>query len=507
MATNPLEITLQQLRSVVAAAAADECTDRDLLERFARSRDEGAFAALVRRHGPLVFDVCRRVLGDRHDAEDCFQATFLVLARKAGSVRWEESVRGWLCAVAGRLAREARSRNRRRHNRERPLYDVPQPERPAELPCPDLYRVLEEQVDRLPERFRAPLRLCWLHGRTREQAARELGTSVGSVKGRLERGRELLRRRLARRGVVLPAALAGAALSPARSGAVPASLLRSTARAGVAFAAGPAGAVDLPAPVVGLAGSLLRPKLAGALKVAALALLTLGAVGPGLGVGAGQLVPTAPSTAEATPAGLVLPPPASPVAAAPRDAAPPEPPSAPQTGGRSAREVLGILRSVDARGNRLTALARDGDEVAERTLAVRRDAAIVTREGKPLGLADLRPGTKVILGLSDDRKSIVSVRASEKVSEKADAGRAPALRGTVRSVDPVKRQVTLAVRVAGATGERTLGVAEGAKVFLDGTAAEFAALKAGRAVWLELTPDGKTATAISAGGPARAGRR
>src|SRR5262249_9287871 len=144
-------------------------TDGQLLGRFLSSRNEAAFAALVRRHGPMVLGVCRRILGDFHDAEDAFQATFLVLARKAASVVKRESLGNWLYGVAYRTALQARVTNARRRARERPMRDMPHPELPPAEPQ-DWRPLLDRELSRLPEKYRAAIVLCDLEGRTRREA-------------------------------------------------------------------------------------------------------------------------------------------------------------------------------------------------------------------------------------------------------------------------------------------------------------------------------------------------
>ena len=177
--------------------------DPTLLERFAAHQDQGAFAEIVRRHGGLVMSACRRVLRNPHDAEEAFQATFLILARKADSVRKGESLAQWLHAVAVRTALNARSSTVRRTARERSV--APRaPERSDE----GLGPVLDEEVTRLPDKYRSPLVLCYLQGKTTESAASELGWARGTVLTRLSRAKEMLRSRLVGRGVVTGAVLA-----------------------------------------------------------------------------------------------------------------------------------------------------------------------------------------------------------------------------------------------------------------------------------------------------------
>jgi C-terminal peptidase prc len=233
MAHAPRQTVLRHLRRLVGGPGAEGPTDRQLLERFVAGRDEDAFAALVRRHGPLVWGVCRGRLRHAQDAEDCFQATFLVLARKAGSVRWRESVASWLHAVAGRVAAEARARNARLRARERLglAADPPAPE-PAGR---ELCAALDEELRGLPEKYRAPLLACYLEGRTTDQAARQLGWSQRTLERRLAQGRARLRARLVRRGLTLSGALLTAALSgESARAALPAGLAAATTRAALA---------------------------------------------------------------------------------------------------------------------------------------------------------------------------------------------------------------------------------------------------------------------------------
>jgi RNA polymerase sigma factor (sigma-70 family) len=214
MAIGHLNNLVRQLRCQLGLQAARSHADAELLERFAARHEEAAFAALVERYGSIVLGVCRRVLGDVHDAEDAFQATFLTLARKAGSIRRSEAVGSWLYRVAYRVAVKARSHFAARRAQEsaaaaqRPANEVP------DLSWRELWPVLDEELNRLPEKYRAPLVLCFLQGRTNEEAAAELGWPAGSVRGRVARARALLRERLLRRGVTLPAAALVTAVSP-----------------------------------------------------------------------------------------------------------------------------------------------------------------------------------------------------------------------------------------------------------------------------------------------------
>jgi RNA polymerase sigma factor (sigma-70 family) len=243
MADRPLALALRRLRSLVSAEAPTD-GDGGLLARFLVQRDEAAFAALVVRYGPMVLGTCRRILRHAHDAEDAFQATFLVLARKAGSIRQGESVGGWLYRVAYRTALKARSATalrQRAEQQERQAMPLPGP--PSEAMQRELRTVLDAELSRLPAKYREPVVLCYLQGLTNEQAAAELGWPSGSMAKRLARGRELLRGRLLQRGLALSTPAFLGALTEAAQAAVPAALADATVRQAVLFAAGQVGAV------------------------------------------------------------------------------------------------------------------------------------------------------------------------------------------------------------------------------------------------------------------------
>ncbi len=214
--------------------------DGNLLDRFCQGRDEAAFRELLRRHAPLVLGVCRRVLGGAEDVEDAFQATFLVLAQKAGSLRGRASLASWLHGVAYRCAARLRAANARRRRHEGQAAAVPAVVAPPDLTWREVRQALDEELSRLPEKYRAPLVLCYLRGRTQCEAARELGWAPGVLRGRLDRGRERLRARLARRGLALAVGLLGAGLASDAAAAAPvaAALADSTLRAAALVASG-----------------------------------------------------------------------------------------------------------------------------------------------------------------------------------------------------------------------------------------------------------------------------
>lgn len=231
MAATQWNLLLQQIRRL-SGSARDQDSDEQLLERFHGCRDEAAFTALVRRHGAMVFGVCRRVLHQEQDAEDAFQATFLLLARKAASLRPQRSLGGWLHQVAYHLALRARENAARRQRTENEVRTMMPSEEPDREVCRrELRSLLDEELGRLPAKYREPLILCYLEGKTNEQAARQLGWPIGSMSRRLTRGRELLRRRLLHRGVTMPVGMLAAALiEESATAAVPPLLLASTAR-------------------------------------------------------------------------------------------------------------------------------------------------------------------------------------------------------------------------------------------------------------------------------------
>jgi RNA polymerase sigma factor (sigma-70 family) len=282
MAAGP-DTLLCYVRRLALPAAPEVASDAALLGRFVADRDERAFAALVDRHGPLVLHVCRRVLGDADDAEDAFQATFLVLARRAAAVRPAEALPAWLYGVARRVALKARATQARRRAARpagAPVAD-PRPDPLAELSARELLRIVDEEVQRLPEAQRLPVLLCCLEGRSLEEAARYLGWTRGSVKGRLERGRARLHTRLVRRGLTLSAALAAAEVS---RGVASAALAAATARGALLFAMGATTARELSPPAAALAGDVLQGMALGKLKTAAVPGLLLGLLAAAAGL-------------------------------------------------------------------------------------------------------------------------------------------------------------------------------------------------------------------------------
>jgi RNA polymerase sigma factor (sigma-70 family) len=243
--------------------------DFALLERFLSRRDEAAFAALVKRYAAMVWATCRRAVGDTPDAEDAFQAVFLVLLRKAGSISRRELLGPWLHTVAVRTAGKVRARVARRQRRERQVANMPEPVPVLPEEARDWHAILDAELQRLPEKYRRALILCDLQAHSRADAAAALGAAEGTLSSRLARGRELLRRRLIRRGFTLTALALTAALTSGARAAVPASLILSTTRAALTG--------SLSADVTALSEGVLQTMFIAKLK--GLALIVLLAVG------------------------------------------------------------------------------------------------------------------------------------------------------------------------------------------------------------------------------------
>jgi RNA polymerase sigma factor (sigma-70 family) len=265
-----------------------EPSDRELLDRFARHQDGAAFGALVHRHGPMVLGVCRRALGHAQDAEDAFQATFLVLVRKARALGRPELLAGWLYGVAYRIARKARARALRHREHERRAAVMPRAEPRTDPDWQDVRTALDQELNQLPEKYRAPLVLCYLEGKTNAEAARLLGWPAGSMSARLARARELLRERLEgrRRTGVLSVGVLVMLLSREVWGLpLPEQLAEATVRAALGLARGvPAASLVSPS-VRDLLAAMLRTLRAAQLRrvavimFATVALVTVGLVG------------------------------------------------------------------------------------------------------------------------------------------------------------------------------------------------------------------------------------
>jgi RNA polymerase sigma factor (sigma-70 family) len=482
-------------------------SDGQLLGRFALDRDEGAFGELLRRHGPLVLGVARRRLADRHAAEDVFQATFLELARQAARFRGRVALAGWLYTVASRLACKERARAARR---PRPAPDDPSTPAPpgadplAAVSGRELLAVIDEELARLPGRYRLPLLLCGLEGLARDEAAARLGWSLGALRGCLERGRALLRRRLEARGLTVPAALAGALLT---STAVPLELAAATRRAALA--------------------ALAAPEALGSVKALVVAAGVLVALGVGAGVAA-------------LPGGRPDAPPAQRQSAAPLSAEPvaprvdregvPLPPGVLARLGSSRMRHTGSVKAVDLAPDGRTVASASLDSVcawsaatgrlvrrfdlpgvallaAVRFAAEGRHLVCVTqprREAVVLRRLDLATGKELLrVTLDAPGVEVVAFAAGGDRLAVADPGaRAVRLYDTTTGAERPRIPVSGRVRsLAFGAGDRTLAVADlsdTVRLYDAGTgrAAGVVKLEGARFMSVALAPDGRSLAAV-----------
>jgi len=472
---NSLENAIARTRVLAGIAKARGLDDRQLLHQFADG-DESAFTILVERHGGLVMGVCRRVLQHTQDAEDAFQATFMVLARKAGKVAWQESIANWLHGVACRIAFQVRREKARRRVQgtlaNEPAVNGPDPA------WSELKPVLDEELERLPAKYRIPLILCCLEGKSRDEAAAQLGWSIGSLKGRLERGRELLRSRLVRRGLALSTALASLlVIGGSANAAVPLTLGLETVRAGMAMLAGQTTLVSTP--VLTLAQGALHAMFMTKVKFAAAVALTVIALGLGSGYVTHQVLAGGgrnpdPSANQRT------------GDAGQREGTNERPSvSEAQTrdgerGGREGgREVgnfhTGVVTEIDTAKKTITFQAGGrGEPATTQTFDLAKDVKVVIRTGRNTkdGKLDDVPLKTAIKAKLDDTKKIVqaievtiSTTASGAVSEIA-ANSITLTVGGGRGGDDGKsttyalsKDVKVQYRVPGGTGERGRGEA------------------------------------------------
>jgi RNA polymerase sigma-70 factor (ECF subfamily) len=257
---------VRYLHTLFEVRAVAGLSDGQLLDCFIARQEGAALEALVRRHGPMVWGVCRHVLRDHHDAEDAFQATFLVLTRRAASIRPREKVGNWRYGVAHQTARKARATRARRRVREGQVPDAPEPEAVSNAPRDELAELIDHELSRLPDKYRTPIVLCELVGKTHREAAQRLGWPIRTVSGRLSRAKAMLAKRLSRRGVSLAALLAQ--IQVTASAGVPVPLQSSTVMAASLFAAGrtaTAGVASSEAAV--LAGKVLQTMLLTKIKI------------------------------------------------------------------------------------------------------------------------------------------------------------------------------------------------------------------------------------------------
>jgi len=461
------------LHSLCAAAIDPSLSDRELVTRFVQQHDQAAFSALVRRHASIVWSVCRRVLGQHADIEDAVQATFVLLSRKAAGLKHPELVGAWLHAVARKVALKAR--NRQSRDRVVPLdQDVPHTQDPLDvLSGREVLAILDEELARLPEEYRAVLLLCCIEGKSREEAAQRLGWSEGSVKGRLERGRDLLSRRLSRRGLTLSAAL-GASLvwqTTTAYAAIPAvaHVLESATPQAVALANAVAGSLGT--------GIWIKWGLVGAL------LLT----GTGVGVGIWGSAQVEPSSRtyqqQVTSPNRVTP--EQPKPEVGRLLAPPA--ADPQR--KVGATLSGLLRGVDPELPRVTLRVREIDSTYPLANGV--DIRIDGKAAAASDLAALGGKTRVRVTLNAEGTQVVSLAAEGEM-----------VTGTLLGVNAGRSTITLRRSVTDPKASAiTWPLAVGATVTLDGQPATLAELSEGSAVSARLSADGKRVLSLEAKSP------
>lgn len=404
---------VRRVEERLAGEALRDLADDQLLDRYLRQGDQAAFATLVERHAPLVLSVCRRMLGHGPDADDAFQGTFLVLARRAAAIRWQPCVRGWLYRVALQVARRVRQRAARQRQLDQAAARAESVAPSEEVSWSEGLACLDEELDALPAKYRQVLLACCLEGKSRDEAGEELGLSAGQVKGLLERAREALRLRLARRGVVLPAALLALLLQQVPAHAASGPLLAATTQASLAFAAGQTQAV---APAVLTLAEAVLAGVPVVKSLAAVAAALLVAVVTALGVWAGsrEAEPAAPEVTASPPAPKAEAPPTADKVI--RDGDTPKP----RGEGKEVKEVKDPRKPVQVRGRvevidatagtiTLSVPRKEQRGTTEtKTLAVAADA-VVTIHGRRGDLGEVRPGDGVIVRVRPDPEVAVEV--------------------------------------------------------------------------------------------------
>jgi RNA polymerase sigma factor (sigma-70 family) len=280
---SPVAKVVERLRNTLLREEEDSLSDGQLLDRYLENRDETAFAALVRRHGAMVWSVCRRIVGHTDDAEDAFQAAFLILVRKAFAVKPREAVGNWLYGVACHTAMKARAASARVHAKEKQVATMPEPGKDRSDDREELQKLLDQELSALPDKYRLPVVLCDLTGRTRKDVAAQLKIPEGTLSSRLATAHQMLAKRLARHGLVVSGGSLAALLVPnATSAGVPTSVVASTILAATLVAASKgavAGVVSTK--VAALTDGVMKAMLLSKLKVAIAPILLLGLVAAG----------------------------------------------------------------------------------------------------------------------------------------------------------------------------------------------------------------------------------
>jgi RNA polymerase sigma factor (sigma-70 family) len=471
---------VRPIRRLIWRQTASDVTDGQLWDRFRTGCEEAAFETLVRRHGPMVLAVCRRVLRDQHDAEDAFQATFLILLRKAGSIARPELLGNWLFGVAYNTARNARVIRSRRTAAEIRAAELAAARQAAPAADPDPW--LDHELSRLPDKYRVPVVLCCLHGESRETVARRLGCPEGTVSSRLGRARDLLRRRLERRGLTAVSVLSTLFAGGVADAGVSTSLITATVQTALNARAG-----SVAGPVLSLAEGAMRTMWLTRSKMALAAMLIAGLVA-GTGLVAEQALAQKP---------------AKPATAGAGDKPKPE----------VGPTVRGKLKAINSGDKTITVDVpkNDGTKASEeKTYKLSADVVVTIDESftkekpPPAGkLTDLSEGLDVTVQLSPDKSTAVAVHA-----------RGPVLHTSVASVDAGKGTMTVRIKAADGPMEQTLAVAKEAKIILtDGLTKEekpreaaLGDLAADTHIQVQLSVDRKTALGVRVMGTTLLGR-
>jgi RNA polymerase sigma factor (sigma-70 family) len=471
MATGQCNSVIQHLRRTGFLQEGAEMTDAQLLERFLAQQEEEVFETLLTRHGPMVLGVCRRLLNNAHDAEDAFQATFLVLIRKAAALRQRPTIGNWLYGVAYNTALKARAAAALRRAREAQVREVSLSEARTEDTLENWQPLLDDELSRLPDKFREPVVLCDIQGLTRKEAARQLGVAEGTLSGRLTTARRRLAKRLARHGVTLSAgALATCLCENAAAACVPRALLTSTAKAAALCAAGKTATAVASVQVAALTEGVLKTMLLSKLKTVAAYVAVVGI----LAAGGGILAERSQSDKEASPTLAAA---EEPKAQRTKDREPakknaPEPRAKPKEG----PTLLGSLQSIDVNQNSITFSTSSRTEGnAIHTFVLEKETKIL-RDGKEAKLADLKKNERVRVTLAADQLSVLSVSqtgASTIVS--------------VKSIDVEKSTLTVAVVGRQGIQDKVYQIAKDAQFTLDGKPAKLGEFKEDMAIVITMS--------------------
>ncbi|MFO0877774.1 MAG: sigma-70 family RNA polymerase sigma factor [Gemmataceae bacterium] len=468
MSTAALHSLIARVRQLTDPSASHQ-SDRMLLEAYTQAGQQEAFAALVRRHGRLVFGICKRILRHDADAEDAFQATFLVLANKAGHVRWQESIANWLYSVALRVARQAQVRQARRRRHEQLAHEC-RPTTSSGETTPEALGLLDCEIQRLPQHYRAPLLLCHLEGLSPEEAAARLGWTVGSVRGRLHRARELLRDRL-RQPALLPLPLEGSGLSPAP----PTALVGSAVGLALRFASDPAGSA-VPAAVAALTQGALFEMTLHKLFTSLLAVFVVGLACAGTVLALSRSGVPRPSAVVAT------------LRNDDDDEKKPTREEA-ETRALRRRTTFATLRAASAK-----TITVDID--CDHPLTISFDLASkpgIVHAREPVAIESLPLGKPVALRLAEDHRTVTAIRSFGKKIE-----------GTITAVDPKNTVVTVKDEDDDDdknAAPKAIPLAKNGRVLLRSYPTTLPQLVPGLKVQVEYAADGKSAVEINADFP------